>query len=915
MILLYLLLALSTPFSVLFCKDFLYAHGRSKSIVALHDAENKQKILYIDTISAKELHQTPTLKVNNTADQPNPLINKSLSEITFPADKAFFVTKEEPNVLYCLENSGPHRHVMAATPFADGQGDQSFLSAGIIKLETASTDHHYIFAALKPHNGNFGQKGGGIGLISYNASLIDEVVQDGDKEVTNKVLHTSLMPFDAQAGTKGANRAAILDTNTLAVAINGGVGSIQPNVVDMYWDHNLSCLYIALQIKTSSDASNNQGGRALVIGRVHNGTLIFSPIAPDTVFNGSINIVGATGANQYVSLHKVRTMQTSTYCNYVIIVGGNGKPEETKKMVYALPVVKKSLNGDPVKAGATDPFQGVLAKKNSLPEMCLVQNNRHGGLTLTQVAQTPEDVSTALDKEAIVGGAIELPGNIEDILVLHDAVFVLVQTEKQSIIFHSQAIISHTGHIAAWTGWKHFYTTSDRILSVCNKNNKINALINTATGDVILKAIPAFFSFSSINDTANTLITLLNNEFSHTDGGIQEIFPCSYQSSNTIKRTALLVTGSKKIAFVQTGHIEQVNNQLVMTLLESWIDQHAVKTEDGTLDVQKPYNIFITQGGDLDKLGPLSCANLVTDGKEIWLLVGGVSGIAVLSSDDGRGLPIVHDEEVQGLPLCTKSMSFKKISSQSFIQKIVCDSSFVYILSRNSLDRLSICRESFIQPEKASMLKLASTSQENPLGIFSDVIISGKNIIIATKNALFKLSKKSNLKTAIKPSDIIWQEVSIPLDKHLRLKQLLIIPSSLDKEHFFEDAQLYILAVSPSQSASAVYRFYIHKDFLFPVPDFFLAQEPTAFLNYSSFRDIIATNGFALIATQNSRDGEKPLITEDFFNPLWFRRRYSIRPTINTINNPYATRITTVAQDLCSGAWFIAGDFGVSINH
>src|SRR5207244_4228234 len=117
---------------------------------------------------------------------------------------------------------------------------------------------------------------------------------------------------------------------------------------DMHFDRALGRVYIALQVQAGSQ--ENDGARALVVGYMNerNRFTLF-PIAPDSAFSHADTIIGAQGAHAQVSLHKVRSMITSTSLNYIVVVGGKGAPTETKRMVFALPIISgtnfKEQNG------------------------------------------------------------------------------------------------------------------------------------------------------------------------------------------------------------------------------------------------------------------------------------------------------------------------------------------------------------------------------------------------------------------------------------------------------------------------------------------------------------------------------------------------------------------------------------------
>src|SRR5262249_13689079 len=151
-------------------------------------------------------------------------------------------------------------------------------------------------------------------------------------------------PLNVIDGTSDGNgQAAPFDRDQEVLKIGNALTSLG-QIIDIHYDQYLNRFYIAVQLQTGG--SPTDGGKAIVVGTMNNNRLTLNNIAPDSAFDANQNkIIGTMGANEQVSIHKVRSMRASTNVPYLVVVGGNGSPAVTKRTVYALPLVTAS--GDP----------------------------------------------------------------------------------------------------------------------------------------------------------------------------------------------------------------------------------------------------------------------------------------------------------------------------------------------------------------------------------------------------------------------------------------------------------------------------------------------------------------------------------------------------------------------------------------
>ena len=375
--------------------------------------------------------------VNNVADQENPLHGAKIEHLALMGENPLVVKSSQENIIHLVNDYKDLSKIsiISSNPLPDLH---NAVSAGIVGLASNSPealipDVSLFFAAVKNNAGAFGQPGSGIILGLFKSKKVDD-----------KTL------FSFEIGS-----AVPLDTTSPAIGINNNAASIdnveQNQPVDMHWGYRF--LYTALLVTGGPDAADGARGivrgnlvvkaeeKADVAQKIVQG---LGAIAPDAAFTAN-SIVGGVGPSVHVSMHFVRTLFTSTLLDYLIVVGGVGAPADTKRMVFALPLV----NDDSV-------YRGMLAKKDAIP-VAVWENH----LSLKRIINTPAahrgDLFEPHDIPAIVGGTGILPGDITSIRAVNDAVFVSVGTDgvhDKAGIFYSQALFDDLGRIKGWTSWR-----------------------------------------------------------------------------------------------------------------------------------------------------------------------------------------------------------------------------------------------------------------------------------------------------------------------------------------------------------------------------------------------------------------------------------------------------------------------------
>ena len=257
-----------------------------------------------------------------------------------------------------------------------------------------------IYAAVTDHNSDtFGQGNSGIAIVARQQIKREE----------NQPTSVKLAQIDAVRTTTSATglaRAALLNNESNALHIGNSTISILNNAVDLNWYSNIRCLYTALTI--NAQGSPAQGGQAIVVGMwaqdtiktaddknfVRSAFLLRSITFPSVFAPGVNNIVGSIGDNVTIAIHQTRPLLTTTVLNYLVILGGVGTQDQTRRSVYALPLVKRA-----------DLFNGMLAKKDAVPHTFYHEGSevRIAERGFIDLATKPGDLFTADDKAVQVG--------------------------------------------------------------------------------------------------------------------------------------------------------------------------------------------------------------------------------------------------------------------------------------------------------------------------------------------------------------------------------------------------------------------------------------------------------------------------------------------------------------------------------
>lgn len=723
---------------------------------------------------------------------------------------------------------------------------------------------------------------------------------------------TKNQDFDAELPMLIA-RAAPLGLDSNSIKIGNNVTSIS-NVIDLWWDEDLRRLYVALQVE--SGASGSDGARALVVGMITSGAGIhFIPIAPDAVFTGQNQIVGTQGANAQVGIHYVRTFKTTTSLDYLVVVGGNGSFATTKRSVYALPLTN-TMNG---KGVITEPaIHGTLANKNEGITQYFSKGQTHW--LLGRVIKTPATTSSQVftsditdeNAPALVGGGPLQAGDIDDVMISQDTVFVRVtnpEVNQLPGVFYSQALLDDQGKIKGWTSWQRIAGTTDPVFGFSYDYAQGNFTLMFGADATHITTVERTAWGLGDQEGLLPLTTLLNGEFPRQQGGIQGFFDLPRNAPALDDISLQIATGLGKVALVQTG-------QLIggtFTPITGNEFSSIQRFNDGHITENSNARVVTISGGLLDDIGPISSAEIAQNGNggnQGFLCVGGTKGLLILVQPNGQGWDTATGlgNNLSGL---TTGMAFIQVGAYTFIQKLIYDDGFLYVLTDKYLDRIDMTDPAFPATRLTTVESLPGVTQS---GALLDLIVSDKVGFLATSVGLFRVSSGNNIQTA-QPGELGWSLVTVPegYGPVTALRACSVSGRAQDVARE-QGGMLYALSSYVGKYEAQVNRFTINavdsgpidENTMQPVLDERIEGRKTCFINFGSLRNDFMSNGTLSVGLSDRDLTRAPFAKAGGF----VLRNFTTLPLVLNEDSLFAT----ITRNAASGVWMMAGDMGLRVN-
>ncbi|HSC25109.1 MAG TPA: hypothetical protein VLB80_02730 [Candidatus Babeliales bacterium] len=847
--------------------------------------------------------------LNGSSDVANPLFGDKIIALGMLETEDGFSVRDMPVVVgshnestvYLLENINKFNGTIMASSnnTRDALGS---ISRGIVNLTTNTTSH--VFAAVKPHIGEFGDLNSGIAL------LIRGTINSSDAKNASAIRIFSQV--NANTGAIVPPQALQLDPTSPALFIDTILASITQNKIAMHWDNSLESLFVGLNVTANSGITD--GARAVAIVKfTENGGITLQEIAPDTVFSpgNRNNIIGAREADVHVSINRLNSMYTSTALNYLITVGSVGDAATVNNIVSALPLVN------------TGQSKSMIAQKNALPVNIFKNSSvpRLIGRTISEPATTPEEMTQLTDSAAQVGGGPLLAGPISNIIVRDDTVFAFVG-ENTPGVYSSQAIFDPSGKINSWTLWQRAAGTTDTIfgaaLNAFDGNFILASGLTAQTVNTLQKTIWSDGSAESLQP----LTAILNTTFALDNGGIQGLQTFLPITPGLNKIAVLAAGGIGTIALAQTG-IANSNDIIIPTVGADF--NNVAEFNNGIITTDVTATTVIISGGELTNIGPITALEIAATTTNGWLFVGGSNGLAILANSDGTGWDPTTNlgNNFSGLH---NGMSFKIIGNYNFVKKLIYDDNFLYVIAHNTVDRINLITSDF-SSNNLDVTTIASNGINTiaQTGGFLDGIFSQASGIIATTNGLFRIGNNKDVRIIISESDAHW--TPLPIGESAGAPTSLYAVTQTNRAQDItrgNGGYFYVLTANVGIDQSRINRFTVQPlsstdvmtaTTIQPFDDIFVQNIPSFLLSFGEFRSNFATDGALYFATRNQNNIISPiaLITPSFPVPRVGVGNVGDRSVPVQINFQQGTEINAFLRSQASGSWIAAGNFNTQV--
>lgn len=717
------------------------------------------------------LAQDEGTKVNGT-EEAHPLKGQIIDKLTlmgkrYPVSTITVSDGSTLNKLVLLTDEVTGKNVLTnKTHELKDAADTLLEDKQVITALAASDDT--IFLAIPPAAGDFG--GDNSGFVRFKKATdqtngLEMQKRDGTvgQDFAYKLnldAHTigQTYPISPLKNTEQVQISFTPDPMKCQFITGAAVG---PDV-DMYWDSSLNRLYIGLG-EVAGDMDKKGGVVCVLVGRIDPKTnmMIINPIIPlDTApqllpLNDLTRIVGFQSdkaSNVQTSAFKIRTMNTSTGKNYLIVNGGVDTLANAARLnpqVYALPLVPTKKT--PTKDNDAQDI-GLLANKNN---RSLVAKNAAQLLTKndleTQVGMSPAYLGhnlSAFEKDKppappVCNRAFLNQTQIVDMNVVGDSVYVSLAGQRDAMareeqgIFASSAIFDEQGTVRAWTPWERQMgriepvygfgvdTASQNIFYLDDSKTAIKAtqwgrgdLTLTASGGIhngkpLSTVLDGFTQSLTMSATFGPVYNIVNFD-DETPG-----FKAYAKEKEFAPFSMMVATGNQKVALVQTGvrdgtSVFQQTQEFVASNTQMPLSNNvfifndeglrgAKKTGNAAKDAKLPQGIGQIVAAELARI-PLSNKTFTSECNG-WVFVGGTQGLAVLKDPFGAGW---ETNKGKGLSqLSTGDQPFTNIfpgKGYSFLQlkdsantnpfidtrALISDGKYLYILTSNKVFRYEI---------------------------------------------------------------------------------------------------------------------------------------------------------------------------------------------------------------------------------
>jgi hypothetical protein len=880
---------------------------------------------YVESTDALNPFAPENIKLNGV-EQTNPLYDCPINHIAlFGKSILGVVSTHEPSKLYAIANSITE---VCSANICDAAGEPN---NGIVAI--AGNDVG-MYVAIKGHGQEvFGAGDSGIALVLYEEKIEEKEVSekeveeftralaknpedekakaaaqsitvDEKKKKKKKITTRSLRQVDVVPqgqDTKSMQSIHAIPLNVSSECLKIGNDLVGIDNVVMRWSKSLNRLYIGISARGNS--GDRDGVCAVIAGyRDQHGLFVFYPVISDSSLTPDAHneVIAGLGKDSCVTIHTMELMQTTTALDYLIVQGGNGAGGQTERSVFALPLVNR-IDKKGMLADESLAIHGRIASLASKVDEGFreTRSQLFLGRHLVEPAIEQDQMPRAHDRAVCIGGGQLQAGPITQLFTKDDAVCAVVQHPDAGYaagIYHSQAILGVDGAIVAWTHWKNIYALS----------GIQGAMLLPYTGSVLAWAD---------DGAATTIIKSLWSK-DHTQHGDSLVAFVNDLCADNDGVYALRVWDTKTPGVQEPLLCFGMRESLLLTC--SGKEPYAVHTADnGTLAqvVDATTHGVLFKCGDLSKIGPLSCIEILNTEQGTWLFVGGMHGVAVLRHEDGSGC-------YPGLSLdCLRpGLSFVKCLDYSGVRKLIADQGFLYVLCDDALERVEVCLEHIFDGDKKPTLAFTKTvlAHNSRFKIcdfsttFTDVIVSDTCAFLAHTNGLLRVGNGKDVKKDDLHS-LDWTEVLVEnsLGAIVNLYPISVTGREQDLTRYGA-CQLYVISGNIGKDAARLHRFVILEpengcitdDLIKPLNDWKIKDMRSGWVDLSGFTHLFATDGMRFFSAFDRKKKVDPMLIQGF------KKDRTVMP-LNVNESMY---IANMVQHPEYGFWMIAGDFGLCVN-
>ncbi|HEV2916949.1 MAG TPA: hypothetical protein VGW78_04330 [Candidatus Babeliales bacterium] len=801
----------------------------------------------------------------------NPLFDAAIDHIALlPNNNPYFmpliaISANNPTSAYYFESA---QKLLSSSTINDALGKPT---GGVITMIGSPITR--AFAAVLPHEGEFGQPGTGIAVFGIKR---DTKKQNDGKEITT----TSCAVL---------SKAEPLDTTSRGFRWGSPLSSMSLPV-SLWWDHawtlreqrNALSTFLYIGIGSVISGSQESDGACSIgiginstQGKMMHITSIFDEHA-NFIDAGTDKIIIASGSTVELSVHDLTTMWTSTNMRYLIVAGGNGNYASTARMVYALPLV------------AVGPHEGRLANKNSINKPALRST----------------DLVCNTEPAAQIGGGPLIAGDIAHIAVRNDMVCALVHDGDHPGIYSSQPIFGSDGTITHWTQWRHAMNIPAQCIDASLSLHDGNWYMLHAPDNVI-NTISHTQWTSGKDSSWYWAIHQLNTIYMQDKTNIQGIIPFTLHRNDLPMVALLALYSNATIAFAQTG-IEH-NNGLMIPI-------------DTTLYEQDKKRIIIDYTDPiLKQIQPLTSITIgyAADKKDAWFFAAGMHGLAVLKNQEtGTGLYSISSNYIGDI---VTNMQWNKIGNYESIKKLISDNGYVYALTDTVLYRIDLS-ESMEAPAHivASTDSIAGLTGKH---YFTDILISDSLALLTTTSGLYRIASGHTI-TDKNPA---WTHILLP-EQEFPITRLYPVTTTGNDSDIarYGGSNVYVLSGNEITNRTVCHRLCINPTYNLPVDDYtvqpcmtdeFIHNTPSYCVNFGFAQNLFALDGALTYSVHHNVQSESRLLLPYHSYPLRSDRRFAgswlqhvAEATTGNLSISCIVRHNTI------GAWLLATNKGIRIN-